>query len=67
MSILNIEQQEKNNMMHNDAEGSKKFGSDVMGLKNAIKNFVEAKKAEEAPVEKGKKGIIKSAIKKVSK
>jgi len=41
---------------------STNFSSDILGMKNAIKNFVVAKKGEEDQVDKGKKGILKGII-----
>lgn len=57
MSILNS----LSNLKENCAA---QFSSDILGMKNAIKQFVEAKKGEANQVDKGKKKIIKKSINK---
>jgi hypothetical protein len=60
MSILN-------NLTNLKRDLSTNFSSDILGMKNAIKNFVIAKKGEADQVDKGKVGIIKGIVNKHSK
>ena len=61
MSIHNLSEGYKNLK-----EAAKCFDEDVTGAKNPVKNFVIAKKAEANPENKGKVGILKKALKKIS-
>lgn len=62
MSILNL----KENMKTNNrlVEKAKINDDETLGIHNAIRNFVEAKKGAQNQTDKGKKkGILVSAIK----
>ena len=66
MSILNLKQSQKNNMMDPKKE-TERNTDELMGVHGAIRNFVEAKKAMASPEDKGKKGVVAALKKNKSK
>lgn len=63
MSIINLSQNLKGMDKEEIKQEAKTGDDEVMGVKNAIRGFVEAKKGEENAVDKGKSGILRRALK----
>lgn len=67
MSILNNLQNMGIGATTPGTDGASNFSSNILGMKNAIKNFVEAKKGAENGVDKKKHGVIKNFLSKKKK
>lgn len=63
MSIINLSQNLKGMDKEEIKQEAETGDDEVMGVKNAIRGFVEAKKGEANAVDKGKSGILRRALK----